>query len=241
LAYAHIRAAIQNGRLRAGDRLSEADVAGWLGVSRTPVRDALKRLESEGLLSSARRRGLVVAELDQQQVTELYAVRDVLEGLAGGLAAKHATSAEIAAMRELLERQARTHADDLPALARLNQLFHDVVCRAARNRYLTNLLDTLESSLALLPGTTYSAPGRAATALREHTTLVDAVERHDQDRAQHVARQHMRAAEGIRLRMISGGEFLAVSRPDHDQRPVKRKHEPTARGPLSRTTREAGR
>jgi DNA-binding GntR family transcriptional regulator len=208
VAYTNLRAAIHAGRFRAGDRIREADIADWLAISRTPVRDALKRLESDGLLTSAPRRGLVVAELDQQQVSELYAVRDVLEGLAARFAAQHATPAEIAAMRELLDRQARTQKDDLPGLARLNQLFHEIVSRAARNRYLVSVLDTFESSLALLPGTTYSAPGRAASALLEHTELVDAIEKHDADRAEHIARQHMRAAERIRQLMISGGGEL---------------------------------
>src|SRR5688572_11133326 len=130
VAYTTLRGAIHSGRFHAGDRMREADLAQWLGISWTPVRDALKRLESDGLLSAASRRGLVVAELDQQQVSELYAVRDVLEGLAGRLAAQHATPAEIAAMRELIERQARSRKDDLPGLARLIRLFHEVIYRA---------------------------------------------------------------------------------------------------------------
>lgn len=210
LAYTNLRAAIHGGRFAPGERIREAEVAQWLGVSRTPVRDALKRLESDGILTSAPRRGLIVAQLDQQQVSELYAVRDVLEGLAGRLAAQHATSAEVAAMRDLLERQARTRADDLPGLTRLNQLFHEVVSRAARNRYLSSVLDSFQSSLALLPGTTYSAPTRPAGALKEHTDIVDAIEKRDAERAEHLARQHMRAAERIRQLMISGGDVAAA-------------------------------
>lgn len=206
LVYANLRAAIHAGRFEPGERIREADIAAWLGVSRTPVRDALKRLEGDGLLASAPRRGLSVAELDQQQVSEIYAVRDVLEGLAGRLAAQHATSAEIAAMRDLLERQARTHPDDSASLVRLNQLFHEAVSRAARNRNLSNVLDAFQSSLALLPGTTYTAPGRPATALKEHTEVVDAIERRDAERAELAAREHMRAAERIRQLMISGLE-----------------------------------
>lgn len=213
LAYTNLRAAIHGGRFGPGERVRETDIAEWLGVSRTPVRDALKRLESDGMLTSAPRRGLIVAELDQQQVSELYAVRDLLEGLAGRLAAEHATAAEIAAMRDLLERQVRTRDEDTAGLARLNQLFHEVVSRAARNRYLSNVLDSFESSLALLPGTTYSAPGRSATALKEHTEIVNAIERRDPARAEHVAREHMRAAERIRQLMISGGDLSHAAAP----------------------------
>ncbi len=205
LAYSNLKAAIHSGRFRAGDRMREAELATMLGISRTPIRDALKRLEANGLLTAAPRRGLIVAELVQEQVTELYAVRDVLEGLAARLAAQHASPAEIAAMRDLLDRQARTKPDDSPGLARLNRLFHDVVYRAARNRYLVDVLDSFESALALLPGTTYVAPGRAASALKEHAAMVAAIGRREPDAAGRFARSHMRAAEKIRVLMISAG------------------------------------
>lgn len=223
LAYTNLRAAIHGGRFGPGERIREADIAQWLGVSRTPVRDALKRLESDGILASAPRRGLVVAQLDQQQVSELYTVRDVLEGLAGRLAAEHATTAEIAAMRDLLERQARARADDLSGLVRLNQLFHEVVSRAARNQYLIGVLDSFQSSLALLPGTTYAATGRPASALKEHTEIVDAIEHRDAERAERLSREHMRAAERIRQMMISGGELAFVDSQSRRTRAAKRK------------------
>src|SRR5205814_7469030 len=127
------------------------------------------------LVAAAPRRGLVVTQLEQEQVSELYAVRQVLEGLAGRLAAQHASVAEIDAMREILERQARAGRDDTYAHARLNRLFHDVVYRATHNRFLISTLDTFEGSLALLPGTTYATPGRASTALKEHGELVAAI------------------------------------------------------------------
>lgn len=190
--------------------MREADLAERLGISRTPIRDALKRLESEGLVSAAPRRGLVVSQLEQDQVSELYAMRYVLEGLAARLAAQHASAAEIGAMRDLLERQARTRADDVAALAKLNRLFHDVIYRATHNRYLVGTLDGLESSLALLPGTTYIAGGRAAVALRQHGDVVSAIERHDADRAEEVARKHIHDAERIRLLMISGALDAAM-------------------------------
>lgn len=186
--------------------MREADIARWLGVSRTPVRDALGRLESDGLLTSSPRRGFVVVELDLQQVSEIYDVRDVLEGLAARLAAQNVASVEIAAMRDLLQRQARTHASDIPSLVRLNQLFHDAVSRAARNAYLSNVLDSFQTSLVLLRGTTYTAPGRATAALLEHGQIVDAIERRDADRAEQLARAHMRAAERLRQSLVSRGD-----------------------------------
>jgi DNA-binding GntR family transcriptional regulator len=203
LAYRQIRDAIRRHEFHPGDRMREADLADWLGISRTPMRDALKQLETEGMLEAAPRRGLVVASLDQQQVTEIYALRTVLEGLAARLAASHASRGEVDALRESLERQRRTPPEEAAALAGLNEQFHGMMYRAARNRYLVAALESLESALALLPGTTYSGSDRPGEALEQHEALVDAIEARRDDDAEHLARQHIEAAERIRLRMLS--------------------------------------
>jgi DNA-binding GntR family transcriptional regulator len=202
IAYRRLKAAIEGGTLAPGRRMREAELAEWLGISRTPVRDALKQLESDGLLVAAPRRGLVVAALDQQQVSEIYALRDVLEGLAAHLAAQQASAAEIAALEIVLDRQAETLESDGATLAQLNHVFHDRIYRTARNRYLLQVLGALESSLALLPGTTYDHPGRAAGALTEHQAIVKAIAAHDPEAAECAARAHIRAAERIRLLML---------------------------------------
>lgn len=202
VAYRRLKTAIETRALVPGRRMREAELAEWLGISRTPVRDALKQLESDGLLVAAPRRGLVVAALDQQQVTEIYAVRCVLEGLAARDAAQQASAAEIAALEDILDRETRTPDIDGAMLARLNHAFHDRIYRMARNRYLLQVLSALESSLALLPGTTYDHPGRAATALVEHRAIVVAIAAHDADAAESAARVHIQAAERIRLFML---------------------------------------
>lgn len=202
-AYTRIRDAIERHQYQPGERMREADLAKSLGISRTPTRDALKQLEVEGLLEAAPRRGLVVATLDQQHLTEIYALRDVLEALAARLAARQASEAEISTLRANLERQAETSSDDIDALIRLNSQFHNTVYRASRNRYLVDALHALQTPLALVPGTTYSDPGRPAQALRQHQRLVDAIEQRDQDQAEAVAREHMRDGERIRLQRLA--------------------------------------
>ena len=198
---ARIRDAIHQGRYQPGDRIRETELAQWLGVSRTPVREALRRLESEGLLVSLPWRGVVVAELDRQQVVELYTMREVLEGAAAGLAARHVSDAEIALLRDLLAREAE--AQDAPEiLARINKSFHQAVHAAAHNRYLVQTLDSLRNSLALLRGTTLAVPGRAETAHREHREMVEAIARRDPDAAEETARRHIREAERARLKML---------------------------------------
>lgn len=203
VAYARLRAAIQSHEFMPGERMREADLAEWLGVSRTPMRDALRQLETEGLLEAAPRRGLVVATLDQQRVTEIYTVRSVLESLAARLAARHATEAEIAMLRQNVNRQEETPLDDVEAQLQLNHQFHDIIYRASRNRYLLAALHTLETPLALLKGTTYASRGRPEEALEQHRQLLAAIEQRDDALAEQLASEHVQAAERIRLMRLA--------------------------------------
>lgn len=201
LAYGRLFEAIESGDLPPGARLREVELAGWLGASRTPVREALGRLEAEGLLARDPGRGLVVAELDQGMVAELYAMREVLEGTAAGLAARHASDAEIDALRELAGRD-EPLGDDPVRLARANRQFHDALFRSAHNRFLLRSVNALCQSLVLLGRTTLGRAGRPATARREHAALVEAIARRDEAGAAQAARDHIRAAYRTRLAMM---------------------------------------
>lgn len=196
-----IREAIQAGRYAPGARIRETEVAEWLEVSRTPVREALRRLESEGILTFVSWRGVVVAELDRQQVAELYAMREILEGAAAGLAARHIGEAEIDLLEQLLERAAET-GDDAEKCAALNRKFHEVIYAAAHNRYLVQTLNTLRNALALLRGTTFALEGRAEAAQREHRAILKAIEARDAKAAERTARDHIKQAGRARLRLL---------------------------------------
>lgn len=160
--YQELRNAIAAGQFQQGERIREEDVAKSLGVSRTPVREALRRLQTRGLLELAAGRGLVIAELSRQQVLELYAMREILEGAAARLAAQHAMESEIAHLRHLL---AGLRKETNPQkLADLNRGFHHTICDAAHNRYMQQSLNDLGDALALLRDTTFSLEGRPKTA-----------------------------------------------------------------------------
>jgi DNA-binding GntR family transcriptional regulator len=192
---------IRSGQYRPGDRIRETEVATALGVSRTPVREALRRLESDGLLSFESWRGVVVSRLDRQQVSELYAMREVLEGAAARMAARHIDDAGIELLRLLLEK-ARESPDDPPKLAKLNRELHQTIYSAAHNRYLLQTLGQLENALALLRGTTYAVAGRANTAAAEHQAIVEAICSRDAEAAESAARKHIGAARRARLRLL---------------------------------------
>lgn len=198
-AYASLREAIRTGRLRPGSRVREKVIADWLEISRTPVREALRRLEADGLLAFEPHRGMVIAELDEPATLELYRMREVLEGAAAAFAARTASEAEIARLHGFLDTEA-TLLDDAPALAELNREFHETIYRAAHNRYLLKLLSALRDSMTLLGPTTLAQPGRSAIAHGEHRAVVDAIGRGDADSADAAARAHIRHAYRARHR-----------------------------------------
>lgn len=193
--------AIRAGRLLPGDRIREEDVAQSLGVSRTPVREALQHLQARRLVEVAPGRGIVVVELTTQQVMELYAMREVLEGAAARFAAQHAVGAEIAMMHELLQEFVAAEGNP-PRLARINNALHRTIYEAARNRYLPDALNNLEDALSLLRNTTFSLPERHASADREHRAIVAAIESRDSEGAEAASRLHIREAQRARLRML---------------------------------------
>jgi DNA-binding GntR family transcriptional regulator len=201
--YDRLKAAIEAHHFEPGHRMREVEIAEWLGISRTPTRDALRQLESEGLLEAAPRRGLIVATLDHNSVSEIYDVRASLESLAASRAARQATSAELAILHDNLRRQTEADPNDIDLLLDLNNQFHDAICGASRNRYLSLTLRSLETPLALLRGTTYTAPGRPAEALEQHRQILQAIEAKDEELARKLAAEHVRAAERIRLMSLA--------------------------------------
>jgi DNA-binding GntR family transcriptional regulator len=201
LVYKTLLDEIRAGRIMPGDRIREEDVAKSLGVSRTPVREALQHLQARRLVEMAPGRGIVVVALNTQQVMELYAMREVLEGAAARFAAQHALPAEISMMHELLDEFDAAEGD-AARLARINTNLHRTIYEAARNRYMHEALNNLEDSLSLLQNTTFSLPERHASASREHRAIVAAIENRDSDTAESVSRQHIREAQRARLRML---------------------------------------
>ncbi|QPH53356.1 GntR family transcriptional regulator [Pontivivens ytuae] len=200
-AFEKIRDKILTGRIKPGDRLNEGELASELGLSRTPVREAIRRLESDGLVVHEPHRGVTVNQLDNQAVSELYTIREVLEATAAALAAQHASEMEIAALSDLLARQKPNDANPAEA-SRLNRIFHRAICDGAHNRYLNRTLDGLAQSMALLGRTTLSVPGRQAEAIEEHTAILDAIARRDAAAAEAAARKHIRSAHKARLTIL---------------------------------------
>lgn len=196
-AYQLILHAIDIGTYKPGDRLVESELADRFGVSRTPIREALQRLETQSLLARDGR-SLIVASLDHNQMAELYVVRSELEGLAARLAAQHATEEEVRVLRRMIEDD-RGLLEDPAALSRANRKFHRQVHLASHNRYLVQQLDLVYRSMALMATTSLSAVGRGERALAEHTAIVDAIEGRDGEAAYQALKAHISKAFETRL------------------------------------------
>lgn len=197
-AYSMILEAIDIGTYRPGDRLVESELAERFGVSRTPVREALQRLETQSLLSRDGR-SLIVASLDHNQMSELYVVRRELEGLAASLAAQHATQEEVRILREMVEAD-NDLVNDPPALARANRRFHTQIHLASHNRYLVQQLDLVHRTMALMATTSLAAQGRTRIAQEEHDRIVRAIEAKNEAEAGQALRDHISVAFMTRLK-----------------------------------------
>ena len=202
-AYTLILEAIEAGLYKPGDRLVESELAERLGVSRTPVREALQRLETQAMLTRDGR-SLIVASLDHNQLAELYAVRSELEGLAARLAARHATDEEIRVLRGMVDDDHRLLGADARAMSRANKRFHRQIHLASHNRFLVQQLDLVHRSMALMANTSLAAEGRSEVALTEHDTIVAAIEARDGDAAYEALRVHISRAFETRLRVDAG-------------------------------------
>lgn len=198
-AYTLILEAIDSHVYKPGDRLVESELADRLGVSRTPVREALQRLETQSLLTRDGR-SLIVASLDHTQMAELYVVRGTLEGLAARLAARHATPEEVAVLRDMLQADQALHNDPV-ALSRANRRFHKQIHLASHNRFLVQQLDLVHRSMALLATTSISAEGRGSDTLEEHARIVAAIASGDGEAADAALRAHISQAFMTRLKL----------------------------------------
>ena len=200
-AYQMILEAIDTGIYRPGDRLVESELAERFGVSRTPIREALQRLETQSMLTRDGR-SLIVASLDHNQMADLYVVRTELEGLAARLAARHATPEEVRVMRDMVEAD-RTLIGQPEEMSRANRRFHKQIHLASHNRYLVQQLDLVHRSMALMATTSLAAEGRGEVAMEEHNAIVEAIAHRDQDAAQIALRDHISVAFVTRLKLDS--------------------------------------
>lgn len=201
VAYVRLYDAIRTGGYQPGDRLRETDVAARLSLSRTPVREALRRLEADGIVEHKARIGAVIRSLSHAELVELYEMRVVLERTAATLAAKHAVAAEIDEL-EVLNAAIAGAVDNPVRAAAINQSFHRCIYMAARNRFLVESARGLNNALMLLGPTTLAGGERLATVCAEHDGIIAAIRAGDAERAGAMAEVHLQMSLRHRLRVM---------------------------------------
>ena len=205
-AYRRLLEDIRTGTMAPGTRLRETELAARLGISRTPVREAIRQLEADGLVEHLPRQGATIRRLDYAEVVELYEMRAVLEGTAARLAARAASDIELAELAALNAELAETPAG--PQAREINRIFHRTLIDAARNRFLLKSMNALQKTLLILGPTTLADPSRATEAVAEHDAVLAALQDRDGARAEAAMRAHVEAALSARIRGMRSREIL---------------------------------
>jgi DNA-binding GntR family transcriptional regulator len=190
-----LRQAIVDGHFAPGQRLTERELCGLLGVSRTLVREALRQLEAEGWIENAPYRGPMVAAISAEEARQLYEMRAALEGWAAKQCAEHATEEDFAELTGFVERLAAAEPrGDLNEMLAAIDAFHETFLRAAGNPMLMTYLQSLRSRLRRLRRVSLSQPGRARTSIEEKRALLAALKARDGEKARRARELHVLAA-----------------------------------------------
>jgi DNA-binding GntR family transcriptional regulator len=194
----HLREDILAGRLAPGTELSEVALARDLGTSRGPLREALGRLASEGLVRITPRRGAVVTQLSRREFIDAYQVREALESLAVRLAVPLLTDAERARLRELCDQMAQAARDDEVRLFfDLNNAFHEALVRGSRNEKLYEIHRTLVGQMVPYLPRSLELRGSLEQSVEEHAAILAAIDAGDADRAAELLAEHIEVPQRV--------------------------------------------
>lgn len=206
LVYEALKEAILKGDFEAGDRLLESETAAEMKVSRTPVREALRMLETEGLVDYVPRKGIFIRKFSRQDIIEIYSIRSALEALAATFSISNITADELALLRQsLAEMRGLTQDGPISALCESAKRFNDILIDSCKTPRLINLISTYRGYLARFRAVTLGGRERKFIALREHEAIVEAIEKKDADRVQQIVREHLEGALSEHLKYIDRG------------------------------------
>jgi DNA-binding GntR family transcriptional regulator len=201
-----IRAAIVEGRLEPGRRLKEEELARELGISRTPVREALLVLQTEGLLESTPNRGATVRMYEPAQIEEMYDLRGLLEGHVAHRAAGRISDEEVARLHESNARFATLRAeDDVVALIKENQFFHGTILEAAGSERLSQMVRTVIELPLVYRSFYWYSPEQKLISDHYHHQLAHALEAHDAERAELIMKEHVFEARDFLIEKLKEG------------------------------------
>ena len=205
-----IRDAILKGSLKPGERVSEPDLAERFGISRTPIREAFRQLESEGYLKVVPRKGAVVASLSERDIEEFYAIKIILEGFAARMAADKLTEKEIERLESINERLHKIAEEgDVKTFFRVHNEFHEVFIKAAGNDKLSEMINQLVMKFKRLRLASLSQPGRMIVSIEDHHDMIQAFKDHDGNRADSLVRHAATIGADVLIQSMSQEETAA--------------------------------
>lgn len=203
IVFEAMREAIVSGRLAPGERLVEIKLADEMGVSRTPVREAIRKLELEGFVIMMQRKGAYVAGLSPKEIRDVFEIRSTLESLAARLAAERIKEPQLELLKKqlgVLEEMIKTH--EIEAVVKADIVFHDILFSASGNARLVSMLSNLREQIHRYRSMSLSYPGRMSIALGEHRAIVNAIVEHKPDEAAQSALLHMDSAEASLMEVM---------------------------------------
>ena len=212
----HIREAIINGTFAPGERLMEIQMADEMGVSRTPVREAIRKLEMEGFVVMIPRRGTYVSNMSIKDTNDVYEIRISLDTLAAGLAAERISDEELEELQRLLVKVgAAIEKNDMAKVVEADIEFHDVLYKASRNERLRNIINNLREQITVIRGVSMRYPGRLKDTQDEHRRLVECISARNVEKSQEMARIHLENAEKTLMAAMSerkdGGDISKLA------------------------------
>lgn len=196
LVYERLRSEILEGKLPPGTRIKQEELTQRLGVSRTPVRESIHRLEMEGLVEFERRNSVLVSRISRNRIEEVFALRALLEGYAAENAADKITEEDVKKLRKLIAEMDACHSkQQVERLLSKNDEFHRFICSRAGNEVLLEMLEQIWRDIRRLRINYLITPEGHEESTREHENLVDAIESHDKKRIRQIVQKHSESSK----------------------------------------------
>ncbi len=193
--YLIMEEAILQGKIKPGERLIEEELARALGVSRAPIREAMRMMQRDGLIVAVPRKGTFVNSISREDIEEIYEVAGVLEGLAVRLFCQRATDDELAELRDIYEQmEGQSRSEDLATYRKLNRDFHEYLIKGSRNKKIKEIYSMFQKQISWFQNVNLSLPGNREISLREHKKILALLLKRNAAAAGDVAAEHVKAA-----------------------------------------------
>ena len=203
IVYIALREAIIKNQFKSGERLMETELAEEMMVSRTPVREAVRKLQSEGYVVMLPRKGTYVTSLTLQDVNDVYEIRSALESMAAAKAAERASNDEISDIRKFLDDESGIwDSADLAQTVSSDVRFHSMIYRASKNMRIESLINDLREQTQRLRSSTLSRPGRLRFAHEEHRQIFEAIQSRDAEAAVKASVAHIERSREVMLELL---------------------------------------